>query len=88
MVLYAALMQPPLQHHHLHLEFPPGQPSVQLGPYIFTQCDQVPVCRHTYSHRMATYLSAAIVLASDEEHMWMYLEGIGWSGVPPMTGPV
>ena len=28
----AAIMQPPLQR--LHLDYPPGQPSVQLGPYM------------------------------------------------------
>ena len=26
--------RPPLQPRRLHLEYPPGQPSMQLGPYI------------------------------------------------------
>ena len=34
MVLHVAIMQPPLQCLRLHL--PPGQPSAQFGPYIFS----------------------------------------------------
>lgn len=34
------------------------------------------------------HLSAATVLASDDEHMWMYGDGFGRSWVPPMTGLV